>query len=454
MMSESLRLLIVDDEKIVHQTIGGYLTDLGHQVDHAYDGAEGLEMIESAEYDVVFADIRMPVMDGLRMIREAGEVCRDTAFVVVTAHADMEGVVEALRAGAADFVNKPVRLKEMEAVLERTSRLNRLRRDAGRLRQTIGRIQSYESCRAGLNEFVGVSAVSEKIRTLIAQAAEAAFDTVLVTGETGTGKEVVARALHFSALGEGSPFIPVSCPTLPEPLVESELFGHAKGAFTGADTDREGCFSLADGGTLFLDEVGDLSPSVQAKLLRAVETRSFRRVGSSREVAVNIRVTAATNAALDRLVESGGFRSDLYYRLNAFAIHIPPLRERRDDIIPLAEYFLSAREEAGDVIPRGLSGDAAEALRAYDYPGNVRELRNVVERAAAVCRGETVTAEYLFLPEICDSTKQGDEGGRDGERERILRALQEAHWNRRAAAEALGMPYSTLRYRIQKLGIS
>jgi DNA-binding NtrC family response regulator len=456
-MSESLRVLVVDDEKIVHQTIGDYLTDLGHRVDDAYDGAEGLEMVRSGEYDVVLVDIKMPVMDGLTMIQEAGQLGSGTAFVVLTAHTDMDTVVGSLRVGAADFVKKPVGLREIEAVLERTALMNRLRRDAGRLRQTIGRIQSYESWRAGMSEFVGVSGASEDVRRLIGQAVEAAFDTVLITGDTGTGKEVAARSLHLSALGEGRPFIPLSCPALPEALVESELFGHVKGAFTGANTDREGCFSLADGGTLFLDEVGDLSAPAQAKLLRALETRSFRKVGSSKEVTVDIRVTAATNAALDRLVESGGFRRDLYYRLNSFCIHIPPLRERPEDIIPLAEHFLAAYEEAKEAGVRGFTKDAERALCAYDYPGNVRELRNVVERAAAICRDDAISAEYLFLPGSGEGPapkEPGEAAGEGDERKRILDALQQARWNRRRAAEVLGMPYSTMRYRMQKLGIS
>jgi transcriptional regulator with GAF, ATPase, and Fis domain len=305
-------------------------------------------------------------------------------------------------------------------------------------------------------KYVGVSPATQQVREQVRAAVEAACDTILITGETGTGKEVVAREIHFQAETAASPFIAVSCPALPDTLVESELFGHAKGAFTGATTDRAGYFEMADGGTLFLDEVGELSASAQAVLLRVLETRTFRRVGGTKEASVSVRVVAATNADLDRAVALGEFRRDLLHRLDVFPIHLLPLRERREDIVPLAEHFLAAYGLTRGLRYRGFSLEAIGVLTSYDYPGNARELRNIVDRAAILGRGaELIQAEHFPLSGI---ERRGNspptaKPQTEEARERILAALQECRWNRRKAAQRLGMPYSTLRYRIEKLGI-
>jgi DNA-binding NtrC family response regulator len=284
---------------------------------------------------------------------------------------------------------------------------------------------------------------------------EAGCETVLICGETGTGKEVVAREIHFQASSDESPFIAVSCPALPDTLVESELFGHARGAFTGAVSNRIGYFEMADGGTLFLDEVADLSPAAQAVLLRAIETRAFRPVGGQKEVRVNVRVIAATNAPLEERVEAGGFRRDLFYRLNAYTIRLLPLRERREDILPLAGHFLSVYARARGLRFEGFSPEAKDLLLEYDFPGNARELRNLVERAAILRRSGQIMPEHLNLPGAPGDAPASPSAlpAEGQERAFLVRALEAARWNRRQAAKDLGIPYSTLRYKMQKLGI-
>lgn len=455
-MERSLNILLADDEEIVHQTIAGYLTESGHKVDGVYDGNAALKSIEAVDYDLALVDIKMPGMEGLSVLVRAQEIRPEMPVVIITGHGSMDVAIQALRLGAADFLAKPIKLLELDAVLEKAARILALRRDSRHLRDTIRSIQASENLRENNRTFVGNSAAARKVREQIQQVVDAGCDTILITGETGTGKEVVAREIHFRASSDESPFIAVSCPALPDSLVESELFGHAKGAFTGATTDRAGHFELADGGTLFLDEVADLSPSAQAKLLRVLETRTLRRVGSSKEINTDVRVIAATNAPLGKLVETREFRPDLFYRLNVYSIYLSPLRERREDIIPLAEHFLSIYAASRGLQFDGFCTEARNLLLSYDFPGNARELRNLVERAAILCRSGQILTEHLNLPESSEVNlpSQPNRLADNEERARILRALEEARWNRRQAAMNLGIPYSTLRYRMQKLGIA
>jgi len=450
MAAAALRIILVDDEDVVFQTLGDFLRDEGHHLSEARDGLSAWESIQANEYDVALVDVRMPGLDGLSLLARVREAHPDLAVIMVTGYGGMETTVEALRLGAADFLTKPVKLPELRASLERVSQIRVLRRETQHLRDTIGGIQAAGDLGGGHSGMVGVSTATNRVRDQIRLAVESGCDTVLVTGETGTGKEVVAREIHHQAAETTDPFIAVSCPALPESLVESELFGHAKGAFTGATEARAGYFELADGGTLFLDEIGEVSESAQTKLLRVLETRMVRRVGSSEEIRTNVRVIAATNRTLGEAVGQGRFRRDLLYRLNLYAIHLLPLRERRRDILPLAEHFLSTYAAPRGLEADGLSPEARDALLSYDYPGNARELRNLIERAAMLCRAGCIEAQHLGLPE---SSEAGGDRDDDQERAHILRALEEAKWNRRDAAEKLGMPYSTLRYKIKRLGI-
>ena len=371
---------------------------------------------------------------------------------IITGHGDEDTVVEALRLGATDFLRKPVKLVELKNTLARVLQ----GRTGGEPKQPPEEARPATpagSARPFLHpELLGDSAATSQARERIRTAVETDCDTILVTGETGAGKEVVAREIHFQAAEATSPFIAVSCPALPDTLVESELFGHVKGAFTGAVSDRAGCFEQAHGGTLFLDEVGDLSDVAQAKLLRVLETRTVKRVGGADRIPVEVRVVAATNRPLEERIELGQFRQDLFYRLNLFTIPIAPLRERRKDILPLAEHFLFTYATAKGFALDGFSDEAKEQLLAHDFPGNVRELSNVVERAAMLARSGEIKAEHLDV--IQDTGEPASKAVRaEQERAEILAALEACGGNRRQAAEKLGMPYSTLRYKIKRLGI-
>lgn len=451
-----LNILLADDEDIVHQTIGDYLRESGHRVDGVRDGQAAWTAAQTRDYDLALVDIRMPGMDGLALLAEARKLRPDMSVVIITAHANVEIAVEALRQGAADFLTKPIKLVELDGVLEKGVRLRHLRSERRRLRGVIQGLQTPDGLHQARNTIIGTSRAARRVRDQIQQAVEADCRTILITGETGTGKEVVARAIHFQSCAASDPFIAVSCPAFPDSLIESELFGHVKGAFTGATQDRAGHFELAHGSSIFLDEIGDLTPPAQAKLLRVLETRQLRRVGSSEEISVDVRVIAATNAPLDQLVEAGKFRRDLFYRLHVYTIQLAPLRQRREDILPLAEHFLADYAAQHGLQPDGYSAGARDALVAYDYPGNGRELRNIVERAAILSRCAEIYPEHLNLPAGGgnNSSLRTANNHREDERTRILAALEQAKWNRRQAAQDLDMPYSTLRYKIQKLGIS
>ena len=441
--TKSLKILLADDEAIIRQTLGNYLRDTGQTVEEAPDGLAAWQMIQLRDYDLVLVDLRMPGLDGLGVLARVRESYPDLPVVLITAHGNLDVAVQALRLGAADLLVKPIKLLELDAVVEKAMRLQKLASDGARLRSALRNIQGPNTGRGGRRRFIGVSQAAENVRGQIRLAAEKNLDTILITGETGTGKEVAAREIHFLAGSDDSPFITVSCPALPDTLVESELFGHVKGSFTGATATREGCFEMADGGTLFLDEVGDLSPQAQAKLLRATETRMFRRVGGSKEISVNIRVIAATNLPLFEMMESGDFRRDLYYRLGAYTIDLPPLRERTDDIIPLAEHFLENFARLKGLAYHGLSQSATHLLQSYDYPGNARELKHLVERAAIL------NGTGLILPEYFNLRPTPLAGAAPpspfplpiiDEKTRITQALESNRWNRRLAAKALCMP--------------
>lgn len=453
-MNKHLDILIVDDEQVVRETLGDYLADLDHRIVLAADGQAGLDRILENEFDVVLVDMRMPRMNGMTLIDKAQAISPETSYVVITGHAEMQTAIEALRLGAADFLIKPVKLEEVDAVLAKAIRLRNLRREGHHLRDTIRGIQ-HALVRSGEWQFVGNSPEAHRIREQITEAARAKCNAIFITGETGTGKEVVARALHLAAFGEGVPFIPVNCPALPRDLVESELFGHTRGAFTGAGVDRAGAFELADGGTLFLDEIGDLAAAAQAALLRVLETRCFRRVGGSKEIAVNVCVIAATNVDVADSLEQGVLRRDLYYRLNAYHIHLSPLRERKEDVLPLAKHFLDVLGQARGCICEGFTPGAAEWLVRHDFPGNARELRNIIERAWIKYHNsgahgplDTRHLNHFSLEKDAPEASRADD-----EIVRLRQALEGSRWNRRQAARELGMPYSTLRYKISRYGI-
>ena len=452
----SLRVLIIDDEQIVHEVLGQFLRNLGHQIFEAYEGTAGLKMLNDSEFDLLLLDDNMPGIRGMEVLGKVREANPEIIVVMITGYGTMTMVIEALRLGADDFLTKPIRLNELETVIEKTKKIRQLRRDNRRLRAAIKYLQSMSPYDNGAGScLIGESENLQQVRREIDLAVSAACDSILITGETGTGKEVVAREIHAQADRGKNPFIAVSCPAIPESLVESELFGHVKGSFTGAAESRSGCFELANNGTLFLDEIGDLSQLAQAKILRALETRTIRRVGGVKEYPVEVRVVAATNIPLTDLVEQRKFRKDLLYRLNAFSIYLSPLRERRKDIRPLSEYFLEYFARSRNYKIEGFSDQAMNMLESYNFPGNVRELKHLVERAAIVARCDRIGVEHLPLPVASapKATTQSPLKEENGDRELIVRTLEKTKWNRRETAKILNIPYSTLRYKIDKYNI-
>ncbi|MBN2144666.1 MAG: sigma-54-dependent Fis family transcriptional regulator [Candidatus Aureabacteria bacterium] len=458
-MKNPLRILLVDDEEIVLRVLEGYFSSAGHQIFKVLYGEEALSKIEESDFDLIMLDIHLPDMDGINLLKDIKQRYPELPVVIITGQGTLETAIQALRLGAADYLEKPVKLLELDAILEKIQQLRKLNQEKTLLSQTLVAVQQASNSGPSTPQLIGQSSSLRKVQKQIRQAVQARCSSILITGETGTGKEVVAKVLHDQAGGDRIPFIAVSCPALSETLVESELFGHVKGAFTGAIMNHYGYFRMADKGTLFLDEIADLSLSMQAKLLRVLETRSFRPIGSHEEIRVDLRLIAASNILLENLLKEGRFRQDLFFRLNAFHIHLSPLRERKEDIIPLAEHFLNSFLFSKKMGNKFLSTGARQALLNYSFPGNVRELRNIVERAAIISSTLEIGVEHLYLSqhihsELSDNTSQGNEiSASNEEAEKISSALKEAKWNRKNAARILHMPYSTLRYKINQYGL-
>jgi len=435
------RVLLVDDERKLAVLLAGELTDAGHWVLTAQDGRTAIQLVKEQAFDVVVTDIRMEEVDGLALLRAVKDTCPDTDVIMMTAYASIETTVEALRKGAADYLIKPFPPEELILAVERVVERQRLALENRQLKRELASAES---------EFIAASDSMKAVADVVSRIAKT--DTsVLITGASGTGKEVVARAIHARSKRKDGPFVAVNCAALPEPLLESELFGHERGAFTGADRRKLGRFELADKGTLFLDEIGEIGQSIQVKLLRALETKTFERVGGTTNVSVDVRIIAATNKDLPTAIANKQFREDLYYRLNVFPITLPPLKERGADIRALAAHF---------VAPTGLkiSDAALRQLEEYEWPGNVRELRNVLERAVILCDGDTILPEHLSLNPI--SRQPGNDGGAADlnlerrERKALEEALARAKGNKAEAARLLGISRRALYSRAASLGIT
>jgi two-component system, NtrC family, nitrogen regulation response regulator NtrX len=379
------KLIIVDDEKSIRDALRDILEYEGYEVDEAKDGEEGLDMIIKSSYDVALCDIKMPKMDGLELLLKAGEAGRNTQFVMVSAFGNVENAVEATKRGAFDFITKPPDLNRLLVTVRNALERSKMAQETKTLRKRI-----YK-----LNEIVGESQAIQKVKETINRVS-ATEARVLVTGANGSGKEMVAKQIHEKGNRANMPLVEVNCAAIPGELIESELFGHEKGSFTGAMAKRVGKFEQADGGTLFLDEIGDMSLSAQAKVLRALQESKITRVGGDKEIRVNVRVIAATNKDLRREIAEGNFREDLFHRLSVIVIHVPPLSERKEDIGLLADKFLQdiAAEYGAPV--KELSGGALQHLQSLPWTGNVRELRNVIERLVIMC-GDTITADDVAL---------------------------------------------------------
>ncbi|HTM18863.1 MAG TPA: sigma-54 dependent transcriptional regulator [Kofleriaceae bacterium] len=453
-------VLVVDDERSMREFLAICLKREGHQVTLAESAQAALAALTSQPADIVVTDLKMPGdLDGLGLLRAVKERGIDSDVIVVTAFATPETAIAAMKQGAYDYLTKPFKVDEINAVIARAMEKRALVADNAALRdQVAGRWR--------LASLLGKSPQMHKVFDLIGKI-HSARTSVLITGESGTGKELVARALHTEGNRAGQPFVAVNCGAIPDELMESELFGHLKGAFTGAVADKRGLFHEADGGTLFLDEIGELSLGLQVKLLRALQERKVKPVGATEEAEVDVRVIAATNRELEEEVARGAFRTDLYYRLNVIELRLPPLRQRKGDLPLLIEHFLRrfAAEQGKRII--GLTPAALRALEEYDFPGNVRELENIIERAVTLSAGPRIDTDVLpqLRPARAASAAETaaveipaagidlDRVVSDYERGIVLRALEQAGGVRKKAAQLLGITFRSLRYRLAKLGI-
>jgi len=380
-------ILIVEDEATLASSLKRVFTKEGYSVDIAEDAEKGLELIETNSYDVIITDIILQGISGIELLRKIKEKEPDQIVIIITAYASVETAIEALRAGAYDYVTKPIIHQEIKQIVRNAIRQKALQRENILLRREIER--HYD-----LSHIIGESPEIKKIINEVKKIASAKSN-VLILGETGTGKELIARAIHYSSPRTERPFIPINCSAIPENLLESELFGHVRGAFTGAVTSKKGLFEEANGGTVFLDEIGDLSPSLQAKLLRVLEDQEIRRIGSNQSTKVDVRFISATNKDLAKLVKEGRFREDLYYRINVITIHLPPLRERGNDIELLARFFMQKYSKEHGKEVNKIDDEALKILKAYDWPGNIRELQNIIERAVLVTEDGIIKKDHL-----------------------------------------------------------
>jgi two-component system, NtrC family, response regulator AtoC len=435
------RAMVVDDDSLSREFLAEAVGGSGYEVRTAADGAEAVRMLDAEEWDLVVTDLRLPGKDGLEVLKASKERRPERPVVVLTAYGAVDVAVRAMREGAADFLQKPVSPDALDMVLSRTREVERLTRENRALKAAQTSDARSHGIVLGRNAaFRAAVALAERVAATNA--------TVLVRGESGVGKELIAALIHEGGPRRGGPFIRVNCAALTESLLTSELFGHERGAFTGAVVRKEGRFELAQGGTLFLDEIGEMAPETQSKLLRVLEAGEFERVGGSRTLKTDVRVVAATNRDLEKAMEEGRFRPDLFHRLDVFSVRVPPLRERREDLPDLAKHFLERHRRDLGAAARGFSRGALEALAAYDWPGNVRELANVVQRALLRAPGPTIEADHLGLAPRTQPSKEPmvpvGLSVDDVERHLILRTLDLVGWNRTEASKILGVTTRTL----------
>jgi two-component system, NtrC family, response regulator AtoC len=450
------RILIADDHDALRRGLKRGLTEAGHEVEEASNGNAAIERLHDSYFDVVLSDLKMGGSDGMDVLRTTRAMHPSTAVILMTAFGTVNTAVEAMKIGAFDYVQKPFEIEEMEVKIEKALEMKRLKNELEYLRGTQQDIYDFD-------RIVGSSAALQKVLDIVKKVAKS-NTTVLIRGETGTGKELIAGAIHHNSLRTSRNFVKVNCAALQENLLESELFGHEKGAFTGADKQRIGRFEQADGGTLFLDEIGDMSPSTQAKILRVLQEHEFERLGGTRTLRVDVRLIAATNRDLPSMVQAGLFREDLYYRLNVVSIEMPPLRERKDDIVPLANSFIQRFSAELKKRIDGLEPDAQKLLMRYNWPGNIRELENAIERAMLLAEGRAIVGDDLRLGETVTTGAGRDHGAivkipptgvplEDVERHALVEALKMSNWVQKDAAELLSISPRVMNYKIKTLGI-
>lgn len=442
------RILIVDDERLIRWTLREALAPDGFEVVESESLATARAAAKSADFDVALVDFRLPDGDGLTLMAELREMMPGLPVIIVTAYSSIEAAVPAIKAGASDYIAKPFEVEALRFSVRRALEESHMRR---RLSAEL----SDRRAQFSIASIVGESPTLLAIKQLVRRVAASPSSTVLLLGESGVGKDLVARALHFESSRAARPYVNITCTAIPEGLLESELFGHEAGSFTNAGTRKKGLFELAESGTVFLDEIGDMSPALQGKLLRVLEEKAFKRVGGTADVRVDVRIVAATNGDLEALVDSGKFRRDLYYRLNVVPILLPPLRERTEDIAPLAQHFISVFAREFRRSPLALTASASAALNAHPWPGNVRELRNVIERAVLLAPGPEITLEDLLLAPARMSVSDAAPAPPltslfEAERLLVQRALAQSAGNLTRAGELLGISRDQVRLKIRK----
>jgi len=450
-----VQILIVDDEAVQREMLEGFLVKQGYIAEEAADGPTAVRKFKESFFDFVLTDLRMPGMDGIQLLKELRRVNPEVIVVILTAYGTIGTAVEAMKEGAYDYLTKPVDLDELLILIQRVERERELNRENRELKEQLRE-------RFKVDYIISSSRRMQEALNLVGRVAPSPA-TVLILGESGTGKELIARALHFSSPRADRPFVKVNCAALPENLLESELFGHEKGAFTGALGRRIGRFEQAHGGSIFLDEIGDLSPSLQMKLLRVLQEKEFERVGSNQTIRSDVRVMAATHRNLEENIRKGTFREDLYYRLNVVTISLPPLRDRKEDILPLVDHFLKKYNRENQKQITAISKEARDLLLRYDYPGNVRELENILERAVVLSRGSTLSAQDLPANLREDRAEMGPDRSAEAgslprrleslERQMISQALERNGGVQTKAAEELGISERVLRYKLKKYKI-
>jgi len=451
-------ILIVDDDEVMRETLSDVLRKRGYEVFSVGSGNGALSMIKKSIIDLILLDMRLPDIDGLEVLKKIKEFDTEILVIMMTAYSDVQTAVSSMKSGAYDYINKPFELEELKLLVEKGLETKSLINEVRRLHRQ--QKENYEN-----SHIYGVSPQIHYVKELIGMISKTHKTSVLIQGESGTGKELAANAIHYNSHRKDKPLMKINCSAIPDSLLESELFGYEKGAFTDAKNTKKGLFELADGGTVFLDEIGDMNPFLQSKILRVLENQTFMRVGGEREIKVDIRVTAATNKNLEAMVKEGFFRKDLYYRLKVMVVEMPPLRDRLEDILLLSNLFIEENNKEYNKNIRGFSDEAKKLMIQYSWPGNVRELKNVIERAMILTDQEVITPKHLPFElkqidkmahgnteyEVSESTTDMSLEGM--EKSHLSKVLKRLEWNKSKASKFLGISRATLRAKIKKYNI-